>query len=81
MSKSKTTKYKITDTNIDKEIIGKQVTVEKIKSKGGQTKKSRTKAPTWFNDFINNRFSKLEKEVLNLGNRLDRIVKVNNLKE
>ena len=38
MSKSKTTKYKITDTNIDKEIIGKQVTVEKIRAKGGQVR-------------------------------------------
>ena len=35
MSKSKPAKYKITDTNIDKNIIGKQVTVEKVKTKGG----------------------------------------------
>jgi len=36
MSKNKSAKYKITDTNIDKEIIGKQVTVEKIRAKGGR---------------------------------------------
>ena len=35
MSKNKSAKYKITDTNIDKEIIGKQVTVGKIRTKGG----------------------------------------------
>ena len=51
MSKSKTAKYKITDTNIDKEIIGKQVTVEKIKVKGGPTTKPKAKAPAWFIEF------------------------------
>jgi hypothetical protein len=35
MSKNKSAKYKITDTDIDKKIIGKQVTVEKVKAKGG----------------------------------------------
>ena len=34
MSKNKSAKYKIADTDIDKKFIGKQVTVEKIKSKG-----------------------------------------------
>ncbi len=33
MYNSKNAKYKIIDTNIDKRIIGKQVTVEKIKVK------------------------------------------------
>ena len=35
MSKNKAAKYKTTDTDIDKKFIGKQVTVEKVKSKGG----------------------------------------------
>ncbi|MBP5257068.1 MAG: hypothetical protein J6Y96_01800 [Mycoplasma sp.] len=35
MSKNKSAKYKITDTDIDKKFIGKQVTVEKVKAKGG----------------------------------------------
>ena len=35
MSKNKSAKYKITDTDIDKKFIGKQVTVEKVKSNGG----------------------------------------------
>ena len=34
MSKNKSAKYKITDTDIDKKFIGKQVTVEKVKYKG-----------------------------------------------
>ena len=37
MSKSKAAKCKITDTDIDKKFIGKQVTVEKVKSKGGNS--------------------------------------------
>ena len=36
MSKNKSAKYKITDTDIDKKFIGKQVTVEKVKAKGGR---------------------------------------------
>ena len=35
MNKNKSAKYKITDTDIDKKFIGKQVTVEKVKSKVG----------------------------------------------
>jgi len=35
MNKNKSAKYKITDTDIDKKFIGKQVTVEKIKAKDG----------------------------------------------
>ena len=101
MSKNKSAKYKITDTDIDKKFIGKQVTVEKVKSKGGngdggrkpgstnkitlaklaeqmadltKTVKDGFAEQTKFN-------TRIEKEVLNLGNRLDRVIKVNNLKE
>ena len=52
---------------------------KRIKSKGGQTKKSRTKAPAWFNDFIRNRFSKLEKEVSSLRSDFDRVIELNEL--
>jgi hypothetical protein len=48
MSKNKSAKYKITDTDIDKKIIGKQVTVEKVKAKGGPgggRKLQKSKAP------------------------------------
>ncbi len=54
MSKNKSAKYKITDTNIDKKFIGKQVTVEKIKSKGGdggRKPSKQRKAPAWFIEF------------------------------
>ena len=109
MSKHKIAKYKITDTDIDKKIIGKQVTVEKVKSKGGPSggKKpsKQRKAPAWFIEFrdeqrefnksVMQRFdeqakfnkqqlefnTRIEKEVLNSGNRLDRVIKVNKLKE
>ena len=81
MGKNKSTKYKITDTNIDKKIVGKQVTVEKVKAKGGngdgRRKPPKPKAPAWFADFrseVMQRFDRLE-------NRIDTIVKVNNLKE
>ena len=72
MSKHKIAKYKIIDTNIDKKFIGKQVIVEKIMSKGSSSinnkKPAKSKAPAWFNDFINNRFNKLENDVSNLKN-------------
>ena len=78
MSKNKSAKYKITDTDIDKKFIGKQVTVEKVKSKGGGGRKPpKPKAPAWFADFrseVMQRFDRLE-------NRIDTIVKVNKLKE
>ncbi len=55
MSKNKSAKYKITDTNIDKKFIGKQVTVEKVKSKGGpgggRKPSKQRKAPAWFIEF------------------------------
>ena len=96
MGKNKSTKYKITDTNIDKRIIGKQVTVEKVKSKGGlgsdrTPPKKQKSTRDLLIEFMGEQreFNKqqlefnarIEKEVLNLGNRLDRVIKVNNLKE
>ena len=81
MGKNKFAKYKIINTDITndiaKKIVGKQVTVEKIKSKGRPTTKSKVKAPAWFIEFEkrnNQRFDRLE-------NRIDKIVRVNNLKE
>jgi hypothetical protein len=40
----------------------------------GVLKTRKPKVPLWFQDFLDNRFSKVEK-------RLDNIVKLNNLKE
>ena len=85
MSKNKSAKYKITDTDIDKKFIGKQVTVEKVKSKGGGGRKPpKPKAPAWFIEFrdeqraFNKQQLKFNKTIVN---RLDRVIKVNNLKE
>ncbi len=131
MSKNnKVVKYKVINTNIDKKFIGKDLDLQKVKSKGGSgsdggrkpgstnkitlTKLS-DKVDTLANnlnavannlnvvtnnlDAVTNNLDKLakivtdgferqekfntwiEKEVLNLGNRLDRVIKVNNLKE
>ena len=65
--------------NIAKKIVGRQFTVERVKAKSGPTKKSRAKTPAWFNDFINNRFSKLEKEVSSLRSDFDRVIELNEL--
>ena len=85
MSKHKIAKYKIIDTNIDKKFIGKQVIVEKIMSKGSSDnnnkKPTKSKAPAWFNDFINNRFNKLENDVSNLRSDVSNLrTDVSNLK-
>ena len=92
MSKNKSAKYKITDTDIDKKFIGKQVTVEKVKAKGGPDggkKPPKPKAPAWFTDFRNEvmqrfdsqdkRFDKLEKEVSSLRSDFDRVIELNEL--
>ncbi len=75
--KIKVLKYKVVNTNIDEKFIGKNLDLERIKIKSGPTAKTRAKAPVWFVEFEkrnNQRFDRLE-------NRIDRIVRVNNLKE
>lgn len=74
------TKYKLIDTDISKDIakkiVGKQFTVERVKAKGGPTTKPRAKAPTWFVEFEkrnNQRLDKIENNISNLNNRMDRI--------
>ena len=98
MSKNKSAKYKIINTDITndiaKKIVGKQVTVEKIRAKGGPGDGGRK--PGSKNKMTLDKLAKIvtdgfaeqakfntriEKEVLTLGNRLDRVIKVNNLKE
>ncbi len=79
MSKTQIAKYRITDTNIDKEIIGKQVTVEKIRAKGGRvgpTTKKQKSTRDLLIEFMN-RQDKFNKSI-----RLDlnRVIKLNNLK-
>ena len=88
MGKNKSAKYKITDTNIDKKIIGKQVTVEKVKSKGvPDNDRTHPKKQKSTRDLLiefmgeQREFNtRIEKQVSNLRSDLNRIVKLNNLK-
>ncbi len=74
-------KYKIDDAKKNKILINDEIKLSKIKSKGGNSdggrKPPKSKAPAWFADFrseVMQRFDRLE-------NRIDTVVKVNNLKE
>ena len=72
MSKNKSAKYKIADTDIDKKFIGKQVTVEKIKSKSspggdGGRKSGSTNMIT---------LAKLSDKVDNLTDNLNKLAKI-----
>ena len=84
-------KYKIDDAKKNKNLINDEIKLSRVKSKGGPTTKPRAKAPAWFIEFRDEQrvFNKqqlefntrIEKQVSNLRNDLNRIVKVNNLKE
>ena len=94
MSKNKSAKYKITDTDIDKKFIGKNLDLERVKSKGGPgdggRKPPKSKAPAWFVEFRNEQRefnTRIEKQVSNLRNdvntlktNFNRVIKLNNLK-
>ena len=72
MSKNKSAEYKITDTDIDKKFIGKQVTVEKVKSKGGPGNEGGRK-PGNANKIT---LSKLSDKVDNLTDNLNKLAKI-----
>ena len=82
--KTKVLKYKVVNTNIDKKFIGKNLDLERVKAKGGPTTKPRrAKAPGWFIEFEkrnNQRFDRIESNVSDLRNDLNRVIKLNNLK-
>ena len=93
MNKNKSAKYKITDTDIDKKFIGKQVTVEKIKAKGGRvgptTKKQKSTRDLLiefmgeqreFNKSVMQRFDEQSKFNESIREDLNRVIKLNNLK-
>ena len=74
-------KYKNDDTKKNKNLINDEIKLSRIKSKSGNgdggRKPPKPKAPAWFVDFrseVMQRFDRLE-------NRIDTVVKVNNLKE
>ena len=86
MSKNKSAKYKITDTDIDKKFIGKQVTVEKIKAKGGRvgpTTKKQKSTRDLLIEFMGEQraFNKQQLEFnKSIREDLNRVIKLNNLK-
>ena len=87
-------KYKIDDAKKNKNLINDEIKLSRVKSKGGHgnggRKSSKSKAPAWFKEFSDNinkkfdrqdkRFDKLEKEVANLRNDFNRVIKLNDLK-
>ena len=98
MSKNKSAKYKIINTNITndiaKKIVGKQVTVEKIRAKGGNGDGERKSGSTNkitlaklaeqmadLTKTVKDGFAEQAKLNKTIISRIDRIVKVNNLKE
>ena len=83
MSKNKSAKYKITDTDLDKKFISKQITVEKIKSKGGPGGNDRTpsKKQKSTRDLLIEFMDEQREFNKTIVNRLDRVIKVNRLKE
>ncbi len=90
MSKNnKVVKYKVINTNIDKKFIGKDLDLQKVKSKGGsgsdggRKPPKQRKAPAWFVEFEkrnNQRLDKIENNVSSLRDDLNRVIKLNNLK-
>ena len=70
----------------NKNLVGDIIQVKKIKAKGGQvrpTTKKQKSSRYLLIKFIGEQRefnTRIEKEVLNLGNRLDRVIKLNKLK-
>ena len=81
MNKNKSAKYKITDTDIDKKFIGKQVTVEKIKAKGGRvgpTTKKQKSTRDLLIEFMGEQRefnTRIEKDIANLKNDVSSLKK------
>ena len=91
MSKrSKVLKYKVVNTNIDKKFIGKNLDLERVKAKGGPGdggRKPGSKNKMTLDKLANivmgmsNDIKDIKNDVVNLNNRFDNLVKINNLKE
>ena len=70
----------------NKNLVGDIIQVKKIKAKGGQvrpTTKKQKSTRDLFIEFMGEQRefnTRIEKEVLNLGNRLDRVIELNKLK-
>ena len=70
-------KYKIDDAKKNKNLINDEIKLSRIKPKSGPITKPRAKAPAWFIEFRDEQ-REFNKTIVN---RLDRVIKVNNLKE
>ena len=88
--KTKVLKYKVVNTNIDKKFIGKNLDLERVKAKGGPGdggRKPGSKNKMTLDKLANivmgmsNDIKDIKNDVVNLNNRFDNLVKVNNLKE
>ena len=85
--KTKVLKYKVVNTNIDKKFIGKNLDLERVKTKGGPGDGGRT--PGSKNKItlakLAEQMADLTKTVkdgfANVNHRIDNLVKVNGLKE
>ncbi len=58
-------------------LINGEIKLSRIKPNSGPTTKPRAKAPAWFIEFERRNNQRLDR----IENRLDRVIKVNNLKE
>ena len=88
MSKSKLLKYEVINTKKDKKLIGEVFDFKKVKAKGGPGgdggRKPGTKNRMTLDKLakiVTDGFTRQEKFNKTIINRIDRIVKVNNLKE
>ncbi|MBP5257071.1 MAG: hypothetical protein J6Y96_01815 [Mycoplasma sp.] len=61
----------------NKNLFNDEIKLSRVKSKGGPTTKSKAKVPAWFIEFRDEQ-REFNKTIIN---RIDIIVKVNNLKE
>ena len=78
--KTKVLKYKVVNTNIDKKFIGKNLDLERVKSKGGPGDGGRK--PGSKNKMTLDKLAKIVTDgFANVNHRIDNLVKVNNLKE
>ena len=69
------TKYKITDSTNDPVRVGDVMEISKmsVKSKSGKKKTNKNQAPMWFSSWVEDSFTPL-------AERIDNLVKNNNLK-
>ena len=97
MSKNtKVTKYKIINTNINKKFIGKDLDLQRVKTKddpndGDRKPPKPRQAPTWFiefrdeqrefNKFVHEDLNRVRGDLNRVREDLNRVIKLNNLRK